>query len=148
MTEMPNRRDAEHFAKRLTAHAAWSAVVVAAIAMVAPLAASLAARPLVGMSELTALLIASASGLAAVTLSTFLFFDALLFRLIASHDDELAGTAAVDEVLARMRLKPAPLANRSLAERMAGTRRLLMKQRLTLALFVATIAVIVFLGRG
>ncbi|RUU03999.1 hypothetical protein EOD23_17340, partial [Mesorhizobium sp. USDA-HM6] len=69
-------------------------------------------------------------------LSALLVFDALLFRLMATHADEVSGGAAVDDVLARMRLKPAPSSPRPLDERIAGTRRLLARQRIALAIFV------------
>jgi hypothetical protein len=42
-------------------------------------------------------------------------------------------------MLTRMRLKPAPSTTRSLEDRMAGTSRLLFKQRVALALFAAAL---------
>ena len=74
-----------------------------------------------------------------LALSALLAFDALLFRLMASHDDETSGGTAVDDMLARMRLKPTPSATRSLGDRMAGTSRLLFKQRAALALYAAAL---------
>ena len=64
-------------------------------------------------------------------------FDALLFRLMASHASEVAGGAAVDDALARMRLKPTAAGGRSLDQRISGTRRLLAKQRIAFGLFAA-----------
>ena len=49
---------------------------------------------------------------------------------------EMSGGAAVDDMLARMRLKPAPATPRLLDERIAGTRRLLARQRIAFAVFV------------
>jgi hypothetical protein len=81
-------------------------------------------------------LAAVASGLAVFAFSTILVFDALLFRLMASYEDEWKGGAAVDDILARMRLKPTPPDIRSLIERAAGTRRLVARQRVALAVFI------------
>lgn len=81
-------------------------------------------------------LVTLANGLAVFAFSAILVFDALLFRLMASYEDEWKGGAAVDDILARMRLKPTPPETRSLAERAAGTRRLVLRQRIALAVFV------------
>ena len=89
-----------------------------------------------GMLANAAQLVAIASGLAAFAFSAILLFDALLFRLMASYEDEWKGGAAVDDILARMRLKSTPPDTRSLAERAAGTRRLVLRQRIALAVFV------------
>lgn len=75
-------------------------------------------------------------GLAVFAFSAILVFDALLFRLMASYEDEWKGGTAVDDILARMRLKPTPPETRSLAERAAGTRRLVLRQRIALAVFI------------
>ncbi|TIS53834.1 MAG: hypothetical protein E5W93_15145, partial [Mesorhizobium sp.] len=83
-----------------------------------------------------ALLIAAASAVVVLGLSALLLFDALLFRLMASHDDEVSGGAAVDDMLARMRLKSAPPTPRPLDDRIAGTRRLLARQHIAFAIFV------------
>ncbi|TIM91412.1 MAG: hypothetical protein E5Y59_23600, partial [Mesorhizobium sp.] len=82
-------------------------------------------------------LVAAASGVVTLAVSALLAFDALLFWLMASHISEAAGGASVDDVLARMRVKPAAAGIRSLDRRIAGTQRLLMKQRIALGLFVA-----------
>ncbi|TJW67800.1 MAG: hypothetical protein E5V29_16180, partial [Mesorhizobium sp.] len=79
----------------------------------------------------------AAAALATLAFTALLLFDALLFRLMASHDSEVSGGGAVDDLLARMRLKPMPAATRSLDQRISGTRRLLMKQRMAFAVFAA-----------
>ncbi|TGV43202.1 hypothetical protein EN803_43185, partial [Mesorhizobium sp. M2D.F.Ca.ET.160.01.1.1] len=48
----------------------------------------------------------------------------------------ISGGAAVDDMLSRMRLKPAPPTPRPLDDRIAGTRRLLTRQRVAFAVFV------------
>lgn len=88
----------------------------------------------------TTQLVAVASGLAVFAFSAILLFDALLFRLMASYEDEWKGGAAVDDILARMRLKPAPSTNRSLTERAAGTRRMVTRQRVAFAVLVLALA--------
>lgn len=142
MTKASNLRPQTGIPEGLITQAAWPAMIVAAVAAVGPLLASLATEPLVGAFKVTALLIASASGLATIALSAIVLFDALLFRLIDSHDTEPTGTAAVDNLLVRMGLRSAPVRNRSLAERMAGTSRLLVKQRLMLGVFIVATAVV------
>jgi hypothetical protein len=74
--------------------------------------------------------------------SVHLLFDAALFRLAASHDGQEAGLAAIDDMLARMGLRarndrPAPL-----AERLAGCRRLVWLQRISLAIGVTLYAIL------
>lgn len=82
---------------------------------------------------------------AALALSVYLLFDAMLFRLIASHESEAAGGKAVDDFLAKSGLRKAPDANRTLAARMAGTMRLLRFQRAALLVFLA---LFVFMAAG
>ena len=74
---------------------------------------------------------------AALALSVYLLFDALLFRLLSSYENEEAGCIAVDRFLARAGLRKLPQANRPLHERMAGTNRLLNCQRAALLVFLA-----------
>ena len=93
-----------------------------------------------GMLANAAQLAAVASGLAVVAFSAILVFDALLFRLMASYEDEWNGGAAVDDILARMRLKPAPSTTRSLAARAAGTRRIVTQQRVAFGVLVLALA--------
>ncbi|MCR6497870.1 hypothetical protein MUO32_02385 [Shinella sp. CPCC 101442] len=72
-----------------------------------------------------------------LAVSVHLLFDAALFRLAASHDDEATGLAAIDDVLARMGLRsPSPVPP-PLTGRLAGCRRLVRLQRLSLAIGVA-----------
>ena len=80
-----------------------------------------------------------------LALSALLAFDALLFRLMASHASEAGGGAAVDDVLARMRLKPTAAGGRTLDQRMAGTHRLLVEQRIAFGLFALASFVAAFL---
>jgi hypothetical protein len=77
------------------------------------------------------------SAAAALALSLYLLFDAMLFRLMASYDNEAAGGIAIDRFLARAGLRKLPETNRALAERMAGTARILNFQRAALLVFLA-----------
>ncbi|CAN7613165.1 hypothetical protein [Mesorhizobium sp. LjRoot246] len=128
----------ERFAGMLMRQAAWPAALVVVANILAPLAAS-ARGAFESLPAAIALSITAASAVAVLVLSALLAFDALLFRLMASHDDEVAGGAAVDDMLARMRLKPFQSTTRSLDDRMAGTRRLLFKQRAALILYAAAL---------
>lgn len=136
MTQDAYQEQTGRFAAMLIKQAAWPAAVVIAGDSVAPLVAS-ARGALHAPLAVLALLAAAAAAVVVLALSALLLFDALLFRLMASHDDESSGGAAVDDLLARMRLKPAPSAPRPLDDRMAGTRRLLARQRMAFAVFVA-----------
>jgi len=123
------------FAAMLVKQAAWPAAIVLACQGFAPLVAAARGALHTPLAAL-ALLVAAASALAVLALSALLVFDGLLFRLMASHDDEMSGGGAVDDILARMRLKPAPSAPRPLDDRIAGTSRLLARQRIAFAIFV------------
>ncbi|MGT2468666.1 hypothetical protein ACVOMV_33745 [Mesorhizobium atlanticum] len=129
------QRKTAAFATMLVKQAAWPAAIVIAGDSIAPLVAS-ARGALQAPLAVLALLVATASAIVVLGLSALLLFDALLFRLMATHGDEMSGGAAVDDLLARMRLKPAPPTPRPLDERIAGTRRLLARQRIALAVFV------------
>lgn len=72
-----------------------------------------------------------------LAVSVHLLFDAALFRLAASHDDEATGLAAIDDVLARMGLRSPSPVPAPLTDRLAGCRRLVRLQRLSLAIGVA-----------
>jgi hypothetical protein len=74
---------------------------------------------------------------AALVLSLHILFDAMLFRLLASYENEDAGGIAVDRFLSRTGLRPMPETKRSLMERMAGTARLLNFQHAALLVFLA-----------
>ncbi|TGS35513.1 hypothetical protein EN825_35240, partial [Mesorhizobium sp. M8A.F.Ca.ET.182.01.1.1] len=88
------------FAAMLIKQAAWPAAIVIAGDSVAPLVAS-ARGALHAPIAVLALLIAAASAVVVLGLSALLVFDALLFRLMATHGDEISGGAAVDDMLAR-----------------------------------------------
>ncbi|PBB28335.1 hypothetical protein FJV83_05065 [Mesorhizobium sp. WSM4307] len=136
MTGNAYQQSTDRFALLLMRQAAWPAALVLAANMLAPLVAR-ARGAFETLPAAVALSLAAVSAVAVLALSALLAFDALLFRLMASHDDEASAGAAVDDMLARMRLKPLPPSARSLDERMAGTRRLLTRQRIALGLFVA-----------
>ena len=134
---------AEAFAAGLMVQAVWPILLVVAGVMAAPII-GLAAAPQTTALSAAAWLVAAAGAVATLALSALLLFDALLFRLMASHATEAAAGAVVDDVLARMRLKPTAAGGRSLDHRMAGTRRLLTRQRLALAMFAAASLVAAF----
>ena len=131
-----HRDQAEAFAAGLMTQALWPLFLVLAALAAAPVIA-VAAPPQATTLAAAAWLVAAASGVVTLAVSALLVFDALLFWLMASHISEAAGGASVDDVLARMRVKPAAAGIRSLDRRIAGTQRLLMKQRIALGLFVA-----------
>ncbi|CAH2397851.1 hypothetical protein [Mesorhizobium escarrei] len=131
-----HRDKAEAFAAGLMTQAVWPLFLVLAALAAAPVIA-VAAQPQATTLAAAAWLVAAASGVVTLAVSALLVFDALLFWLMASHISEAAGGASVDDVLARMRVKPAAAGIRSLDRRIAGTQRLLMKQRVALGLFVA-----------
>ncbi|MDX8522474.1 hypothetical protein [Mesorhizobium dulcispinae] len=135
MTDEAYQQRTAAFAAMLVKQAAWPAAIVLAGDSIAPLVAS-ARGALQAPIAVLALLIAAASAVVVLGLTALLLFDAMLFRLMASHEDEASGGAAVDDILARMRLKPAPSSPRPLDDRIAGTRRLLARQRIAFAIFV------------
>ncbi|MDX8449018.1 hypothetical protein [Mesorhizobium captivum] len=135
MRDEAHQQQTAAFAAMLIKQAAWPAVIVLACDGFAPLVAS-ARGALYAPIAVLALLVAAASAVVVLGFSALLLFDALLFRLMASHSDDVSGGAAVDDLLARMRLKPAPSSPRALDERIAGTRRLLARQRIAFAIFV------------
>ncbi|CDX44686.1 conserved membrane hypothetical protein [Mesorhizobium sp. ORS 3359] len=135
MSDDAYQRKTAAFAAMLVKQAAWPAAMVIAGDSIAPLVAS-ARGALTAPLAVLALLVAAASAVAVLGLSALLAFDALLFRLMATHGDEISGGAAVDDLLSRMRLKPASPTTRPLDERIAGTRRLLARQRIAFAVFV------------
>jgi hypothetical protein len=77
-----------------------------------------------------------------LALSVHLLFDAALFRLAASHEEETTGLAAIDDVLARMGLRSRGGAPAPLADRLSGCRRLIWKQRMALIVGVLLYAVL------
>jgi hypothetical protein len=136
----PTLETRDGFADWLARQALWPAVIVAAVLAAAPLAALAGAVAPNSWPAAATAIVATASGLAVLALSALIRFDAALFHLMASYDEEAAGGAAVDDTLARMRLKPKPERVRSLTERMAGVRRLVFRQRLALAVFAVAVA--------
>ena len=136
MTGNAYQQSTDRFAGMLMRQAVWPAAIVVAANILAPLAAS-ARGAFETLPAAVALSLTAASAVAVLALSALLAFDALLFRLMASHDNEASAGAAVDDLLARMRLKPLPPTTRSLDQRMAGTRRLLTRQRVAFGLFMA-----------
>lgn len=136
MTGNADQQSTDRFAGMLMRQAVWPAAIVVAANILAPLAAS-ARGAFETLTAAVALSLTAASAVAVLALSALLAFDALLFRLMASHDNEASAGAAVDDLLARMRLKPLPPTTRSLDQRMAGTRRLLTRQRMAFGLFMA-----------
>ncbi|MBX3568619.1 MAG: hypothetical protein KF914_11215 [Rhizobiaceae bacterium] len=129
-------------ARRALLQAAWPTATVLALAAFAVarcIAGVTSTAPFVAMAFVTAVL----PGLLVLALSAILAFDALLFRVAASYEDEMKGGAAVDDILARMRLKPAPAETRSLADRIAGTERLIRRQRAALAALLAGSLIVV-----
>jgi len=134
---------AEAFAAGLMLQAAWPILLVVAALMAAPIIGLVAAPQTTPVA--VAWLVAATSAVATIALSALLAFDALLFRLMASHASEAGGCAAVDDVLARMRLKPTAAGGRTLDQRIAGTHRLLVEQRIAFALFALASFVAAFL---
>jgi hypothetical protein len=136
----PTLEPCDGFADWLARQGLWPAVFVAAVLAAAPLAAVAGGVAPNSWPAAAIAIVATVSGLAVLALSALIRFDAALFHLIASYDEETAGGAAVDDALARMRLKPKPDRVRSLAERMAGARRLVFRQRIALAVFALAAA--------
>ncbi|EJZ19802.1 hypothetical protein NE852_16430 [Rhizobium sp. Pop5] len=77
-------------------------------------------------------------------LAIHLLFDALLFRLASSHETEAAGLAAVDDLLFRMQLRKPDRTLRGLDMRIAGSRRIVWRQRFALAISLVTFAILLF----
>jgi hypothetical protein len=73
-----------------------------------------------------------------------LLFDAALFRLALAHDNEQAGLAAIDRTLAAMGLRKMPAQPAPLAQRLAGTARLLRHQYIMLAMGAAIFGFMLF----
>lgn len=84
-----------------------------------------------------------------LAVSVHLLFDAALFRLAASHESEAAGFAAIDDMLARMGLRSASPVPAPLNDRLAGCRRLLRLQRVSLAIgFALYLVLLVDMAEG
>ncbi len=126
-----NAPDAEAFARRLLAQTVGGLVAFAASVAFVVLVGALCSGGST-MWSVAFTVVFGLSGVMTILLSVNLVFDALLFRLIASHASEAEGCAAVDDVLARMRLKPRPARLRGIQERVAGTRRVMRHQLMAL----------------
>ncbi len=85
-------------------------------------------------------------GLITLFLTGYLLFDAALFRFIASHEDELDGCKALDDILARMRLRARPEKTRPLNARISGTKSVLVKLHIAFAAFVTLFVALVLYG--
>lgn len=136
----PTLETCDGLAGWLARQALWPAVTVAVILTAAPLAALAGGVSPTSWPVAIIAIVATASGLTTLALSALIRFDAALFHLMASFDDEAAGGAGVDDALARMRLKAKPERVRGLSERMAGARRLVFRQRLALVVFALAVA--------
>lgn len=77
-----------------------------------------------------------------LALAVHLLFDALLFRLSASHDTEEDALVAIDDVLERMGLRAKPAFPASLSQRFAGCRRLVILQWSTLTIAILLYAIL------
>lgn len=125
-TQSDYRSLCERTARRLL----WAAIVpITSVAIVLP--AMSTASPLAMVFTLLAII----AGYATVALSILIIFDALLFRLMATHPDDASAGAAVDDLLARMRLKPRPTVTRPLEARMRGSDRIMTVQRIAFLVF-------------
>jgi hypothetical protein len=136
--------EAQRFARHLAIQSRWPLALAATFLVVQPLVLT---RPPASVPAVAFIVLAIVFALATIALSMLILFDALLFRMIASHGADEAGCAAVDDILSRMRLKPVPSRNRPLAERIAGTKRLLVRQRAACFLFLAAAAAALFAER-
>lgn len=128
-------RDCRRMARRLAIHAALAAAMVGAGLAILARGSNGDAAPGHGMAILAAVLAAAvlaAAGHAAL--------DAWLFGLMARHADERDGGAAVDRLLARLRLHAPRDEVRSAAARIAGSERVLKRLWLGLAAFAAATA--------
>jgi hypothetical protein len=125
-------------AKALRCEGLSAILLVIALLAAAPVIHGLADMP---WTALWLCLIATAA--AALAFSVHLLLDAMLFNLAASFPDETAGCRAVDEFLARAGLRAASAAPRLLSDRVAGTKRLILRHRITVAIFVALFAIFV-----
>ncbi|PWV91850.1 hypothetical protein DEV92_105201 [Phyllobacterium myrsinacearum] len=85
-------------------------------------------------------------GLITLALTGYLLFDAALFRFIASHEDELDGCKALDDMLARMRLRSRPEKTRPLRARISGTKSVLVKLHIAFAAFVTLFVALIVYG--
>jgi hypothetical protein len=111
--------------------------------------AGLAAAPLIravdGMTTTVLWLLMIVAAVVVLVFSAHLIFDALLFRFMSSFADDEAAGRAIDEFFARTGLRAAPPEPRPIIDRMAGTRRVMRRHRIALAIFIALFAAFAFL---
>lgn len=134
---------AERFATSLVRQAFGISALACAVMVASPLAA--------GGSEWTGALLLCAAvlfGLLALGLSGLLAFDAFLFRLLAAQPDEARGGQVVDQFLATARLKPMPAGTRGLDARIAGTRRFMVAQRVSIVVSALSFGAALLVMRG
>ncbi|MBD8554559.1 hypothetical protein IFT84_08440 [Rhizobium sp. CFBP 8762] len=77
------------------------------------------------------------AGLTTLGASLHLVLDAALFQLALTRDSEQSGLAAIDHTLADMGLRPLPVKAASLSVRLAGTRRILLRQIAALVILIS-----------
>lgn len=88
------------------------------------------------------------STLSALGIAAHLLFDAALFRLVAANPVEEAGLIELDKVLEKMGLREAIGPTRFLSERIAGSRRIIMRLRLFLILAIVLFFLLAFVPHG
>ncbi|MDR6433405.1 hypothetical protein [Brucella pseudogrignonensis] len=88
------------------------------------------------------------STLIALGIAAHLLFDAVLFRLVAANPVEEAGLIELDRTLAKMGLREAIGATRPLVERIAGSRRIIMRLRFFLILAIVLFFLLAFVPHG
>lgn len=118
-------------AAHLKRNALWGSILVPLLLAVAPFLRE--THDLVFFILWTILLF---GGLSVLVSSAHLLLDAALFRLIASTADERKGLEEVDNVLSRAGLRALADTTRPLPERIAGSLRLVRRQRIILAICV------------
>lgn len=142
MNGIAYQRTAKRFAKTLATRAALPFLFAAILTVYMPPLDSL----LLSGPARAILIGAAAAGFIAILLSFYLLFDAVLFLKMSRYRDEQAGGAAIDALLARMKLRAMPQGTRTLAERIDGTSRFFPLHRTALTASVASIALTLFLS--
>ena len=140
MAPSPHLAQANAHARWSLIQAIWPPAVLTALATISATTPTVLGNGL----HLLLLALAIAAGSGVLAYSVILAFDALLFRVLASYEDEWKGGAAVDDLLVRMHLKSTPTTTRSLADRAAGTRRLVTRQRI--AMMAASAAIMLLMA--
>lgn len=133
--------DAAEFAHRLRHRAVTYGVLTCVLMVATSLVADKGGAVLAGLWPLMMI-----GGLITLLLTGYLLFDAALFRFIASHEDELDGCKALDDMLARMRLRSRPEKTRPLRARISGTKSVLVKLHIAFAAFVTLFVALLVYG--